>query len=163
MADDDPSPKNIDSQDLPAVLEGGWPDRLRNSFARNLEPIFVILIGGLVMAVFYLFPHNRTAFLNFFYLPVLAAAYFLGKRKAVLGARSRAQWSMAAAFRLRPRGHSRSTSIRSPSWAEGGSYTRLISMLMLLSPPAAPAPCAASPVPSPPPPPPSRPAAGAPA
>ena len=33
-----------------------------------------------------LFPSNRTAFLNFFYLPVSAAAYFIGKRKAVLGA-----------------------------------------------------------------------------
>ena len=71
---------------LPTVLTGTWPDRLRNAFARNLEPFFVILIGMLVLVVFYLFPHNRTAFLNFFYLPVLAAAYFLGKRKAVLGA-----------------------------------------------------------------------------
>ncbi|MBZ5513535.1 MAG: HD domain-containing protein [Acidobacteriia bacterium] len=74
------------SAELPTVLAGTWPDRLRNAFARHLEPFFVILIGLLVMAVFYLFPHNRTAFLNFFYLPVLAAAYFLGKRKATLGA-----------------------------------------------------------------------------
>jgi HD-GYP domain-containing protein (c-di-GMP phosphodiesterase class II)/class 3 adenylate cyclase len=71
---------------LPSVLAGAWPDRLRNLFARYLEPLFVLLIGLLVVAVFYFFPNNRTAFLNFFYLPVLAAAYFLGKRKAVLGA-----------------------------------------------------------------------------
>lgn len=72
--------------ELPSVLAGTWPDRLRNLLAQQLEPLFVILIGLLVLAVFYLFPNNRTAFLNFFYLPVLAAAYFLGKRKAVLGA-----------------------------------------------------------------------------
>jgi HD-GYP domain-containing protein (c-di-GMP phosphodiesterase class II)/class 3 adenylate cyclase len=71
---------------IPSVLAGAWPDRLRNLLARYLEPLFVLLIGLLVVAVFYLFPNNRTAFLNFFYLPVLAAAYFLGKRKAVLGA-----------------------------------------------------------------------------
>ncbi len=71
---------------VPEVLTGSWPDRVRNFFARYLEIIFVLLIGLLVASVFYLFPYNRTAFLNFFYLPVLAAAYFMGKRKAVLGA-----------------------------------------------------------------------------
>ena len=86
MSEPDTSKSYPPPPDLPTVLTGTWPDQLRNIFARNLESIFVILIGGLVMAVFYLFPHNRTAFLNFFYLPVLAAAYFLGKRKAVLGA-----------------------------------------------------------------------------
>lgn len=86
MSDSDPRPAASTSSNLPGVLSGTWPDRLRNAFARNLEPIFVVLIASLVMVVFYLFPHNRTAFLNFFYLPVLAAAYFLGKRKATLGA-----------------------------------------------------------------------------
>jgi adenylate cyclase len=86
MSDPDSRTSGLVTPDLPTVLTGTWPDRLRNAFARNLEPFFVILIGMLVLVVFYLFPHNRTAFLNFFYLPVLAAAYFLGKRKAVLGA-----------------------------------------------------------------------------
>lgn len=86
MSDPDTQTSGLVTDDLPSVLAGTWPDRLRNVFARNLEPFFVILIGMLVLVVFYLFPHNRTAFLNFFYLPVLAAAYFLGKRKAVLGA-----------------------------------------------------------------------------
>jgi adenylate cyclase len=86
MSDADPHPPGSGSHELPTVLTGTWPDRLRNAFARNLEPIFVIMIALAVVAVFYLFPHNRTAFLNFFYLPVLAAAYFLGKRKAMLGA-----------------------------------------------------------------------------
>ena len=86
MTDSHHQTPNANLHDVPTVLTGTWPDRLRNTFARNLEPIFVTLIGGMVMAVFYLFPQNRTAFLNFFYLPVLAAAYFLGKRKAALGA-----------------------------------------------------------------------------
>jgi adenylate cyclase len=86
MADGDPAPGTFDPKDLPNVLTGTWPDRLRDSFARNLEAIFVVLIALAVLAVFYLFPSNRTAMLHFFYLPVLAAAYFLGKRKAILGA-----------------------------------------------------------------------------
>jgi HD-GYP domain-containing protein (c-di-GMP phosphodiesterase class II)/class 3 adenylate cyclase len=85
-APDPPDTNGTRSKPLPALLTGAWPDRLRNLLARHLEFLFVLLIGFMVAAVFYLFPHNRTAFLNFFYLPVLAAAYFLGKRKAVLGA-----------------------------------------------------------------------------
>lgn len=86
MSDSNHQSPDASLHDIPTVLTGTWPDRLRNTFAQNLEPIFVTLIGGMVMVVFYLFPQNRTAFLNFFYLPVLAAAYFLGKRKAALGA-----------------------------------------------------------------------------
>ena len=86
MADDDPGPGTSDPNELSTVLTGTWPDRLRDSFARNLESIFVVLIALAVLAIFYLFPNNRAALLHFFYLPVLAAAYFLGKRKAILGA-----------------------------------------------------------------------------
>jgi adenylate cyclase len=75
----------VAKSDVTTVLAGTWPDRLRELFSRHLELLFVLLIGLLVTAVFYLFPYSRTAFLNFFYLPVLAAAYFMGKRKAVLG------------------------------------------------------------------------------
>jgi adenylate cyclase len=86
MSDSERPTSETNFNDVPTVLTGTWPDRLRNVFAQNLEPIFVVLIALLVLAVFYLFPQNRTAFLNFFYLPVLAAAYFMGKRKATLGA-----------------------------------------------------------------------------
>jgi len=84
-----PEPSNpgvARSEQLPSVLMGTWPDRLRNLLVRHLEFLFVLLLGLMVVAVFYLFPYSRAAFLNFFYLPVLAAAYFMGKRKAVLGA-----------------------------------------------------------------------------
>jgi HD-GYP domain-containing protein (c-di-GMP phosphodiesterase class II)/class 3 adenylate cyclase len=52
--------------------------------AKYVEVVFVLVVAASVVGVFYLFPY-KIAFLNFFYLPVLAAAYFLGKRKAVLG------------------------------------------------------------------------------
>ena len=70
---------------VPLVLAGSWPVQLRNIIIRYLEVIFVVLIAVSVLAVFYLFPY-KIAFLNFFYLPVLTAAYFMGRRKAVLGA-----------------------------------------------------------------------------
>jgi len=86
MSDSDTASSSANTHDVPTVLTGTWPDQVRNIFARNLEAIFVVLIGVMVAAVFYVFPQNRTALLNFFYLPVLAAAYFMGKRKATLGA-----------------------------------------------------------------------------
>jgi HD-GYP domain-containing protein (c-di-GMP phosphodiesterase class II) len=70
---------------LPSVLTGTWPLEVRNFLASHLEFFFVMLIAAMVAAVFYLFPY-KIAFLNFFYLPVLAAGYFMGKRRAVLGA-----------------------------------------------------------------------------
>lgn len=50
---------------------------------RNLEVLFILIVATIVVAVFYFLPY-KIAFLNFFYLPVLLAAYFLGRRKAVL-------------------------------------------------------------------------------
>lgn len=64
-------------------LTEAWPSQIRNFLTRHIEFIFVLFVTVSVVAVFYLFPY-RIAFLNFFYLPVLAAAYFMGKRKAVL-------------------------------------------------------------------------------
>lgn len=55
--------------------------RFRNFVIRNLELVFVIIIAILVCALFFIFPY-KYAFLNLFYLPVLLAAYILGKRKA---------------------------------------------------------------------------------
>ena len=55
--------------------------RFRNFVIRHLELFFVFLIAILVCALFFIFPY-KYAFLNLFYLPVLLAAYILGKRKA---------------------------------------------------------------------------------
>jgi adenylate cyclase len=71
---------------LPTVLTGTWPVSVRDFLARHLEFIFVVLITLTVGAVFGLIPEYRIAFLNFFYIPVLTAGYFMGKRRAVLGA-----------------------------------------------------------------------------
>ncbi len=54
----------------------------RNFVIRHLELVFVLIIALLVCAVFFLFPF-KFAFLNLFYLPVLLAAYILGKRKSL--------------------------------------------------------------------------------
>ncbi len=53
----------------------------RNFVIRHLELFFVFLIAILVCALFFIFPY-KYAFLNLFYLPVLLAAYILGKQKA---------------------------------------------------------------------------------
>jgi adenylate cyclase len=53
----------------------------RNFIIRHLELFFVFLIAVLVCALFFIFPY-KYAFLNLFYLPVLLAAYILGRRKA---------------------------------------------------------------------------------
>jgi len=78
-----PKPAGVTDPEVPLVLTGTWAFQVRNLLVRNLELLFVLFVGLSVVAVFYLFPY-KIAFLNFFYLPVMAAAYLLGKRKAVL-------------------------------------------------------------------------------
>ncbi len=56
--------------------------RLRSFVIRNLELAFVLIIALIVCAIFFILPY-RFAFLNLFYLPVLLAAYILGRRKAL--------------------------------------------------------------------------------
>jgi response regulator RpfG family c-di-GMP phosphodiesterase/class 3 adenylate cyclase len=84
---DHPNPDltGLADNELPGMMTGTWPLRLRSFVARRLELLFVVLILGMVLSVFFLIPY-KIAFLNLFYLPVLTAAYFIGKRKAVLGA-----------------------------------------------------------------------------
>jgi Adenylate cyclase, family 3 (some proteins contain HAMP domain) len=64
-------------------LTGTWPLQVRQFVLRHVEHFFIIVLITVVLAVFYLFPY-KIAFLNLFYLPILTAAYFLGKRKAVM-------------------------------------------------------------------------------
>jgi len=54
----------------------------RNFIIRNLELVFVLLITASIIAIFFVLPF-KFAFLNLFYLPVLLAAYILGRRKAL--------------------------------------------------------------------------------
>jgi response regulator RpfG family c-di-GMP phosphodiesterase/class 3 adenylate cyclase len=85
MGNPHPDLTGLSDREVPGLLTGTWPLRLRSFVARRLELLFVILILGMVLTVFFLIPY-KIAFLNLFYLPVLTAAYFIGKRKAVLGA-----------------------------------------------------------------------------
>jgi adenylate cyclase len=85
MANPETHAPSIDDSAVPFGLSGGWPLIFRNFIVRHLEGLFILLVMAICGAVFYLFPY-KIAFLNFFYLPVLSAAYFLGKRKAVMGA-----------------------------------------------------------------------------
>ncbi len=85
MAEDKYHVSLVDENAFPIGLGGTWPLRFRNFIIRHLEGLFILLLLSIVVSVFYLFPY-KIAFLNFFYLPVLTAAYFLGKRQAVMSA-----------------------------------------------------------------------------
>ena len=85
MTTDDPTTSGINEPGVPFGLGGTWPLRFRNFIVRNLEFLFILIVAVIVVVVFYFLPY-KIAFLNFFYLPVLAAAYFLGRREAVMGA-----------------------------------------------------------------------------
>jgi HD-GYP domain-containing protein (c-di-GMP phosphodiesterase class II) len=83
MATDDPTTSGINEPGIPFGLGGTWPLQFRNFIVRYLEFLFILVVAAIVVAVFYFLPY-KIAFLNFFYLPVLGAAYLLGRRKAVM-------------------------------------------------------------------------------
>jgi len=85
MANESPAMASIREPVEQIGLLGIGALRLRNFIVRHLEFLFILLVAMIVVVVFYLLPY-KIAFLNFFYLPVLVAAYFLGKRAAVMGA-----------------------------------------------------------------------------
>lgn len=51
----------------------------------NFEPIFVVVTFVITIAINYFLPY-KTAFLNFYFLAIIMAGYYLGRRQAVLGA-----------------------------------------------------------------------------
>jgi hypothetical protein len=60
-----------------------WPLWFRNFIVRHVKGVFVFYSAANVVAVFFFLPY-KIALLNLFYLPVLSAAYFFGKRKIML-------------------------------------------------------------------------------
>lgn len=58
-------------------------DKLKIYISENLEQIIVFAILVSMLFIHY-FVQQKMAFLNFYYLPVLFAGYFLGRRSAVL-------------------------------------------------------------------------------
>jgi len=60
-------------------------DRLKQYLIKNFEQVFVLLILITISYITYYIPF-KLAFMNFFFLPVIIAGYFLGIRSSVLGA-----------------------------------------------------------------------------
>ena len=57
---------------------------LKRYLIENFEQIFVLFILLSVAGITYFIPY-KLAFLNFYFIPILLAAYYLGVRKALLG------------------------------------------------------------------------------
>src|SRR5688572_15674405 len=60
-------------------------EKLKNYFLRHFEQSFVLLVLVSTAVINFLIP-QKLAFLNFYFLPVIMGAYYLGARMAVLGA-----------------------------------------------------------------------------
>jgi HD-GYP domain-containing protein (c-di-GMP phosphodiesterase class II) len=60
-------------------------DRTKHYFLANFEKLFVLITLVSTLLVTYLVP-EKLAFLNFYFLPIILAGYYLGRRQAVLGA-----------------------------------------------------------------------------
>ena len=84
-AKDRPVSASTGEPEAPLGLTEAWAAKFRNFIVRYLEFLFILLFALIVVVVFYFLPY-KIAFLNLFFLPVLSAAYFLGRRQAVMGA-----------------------------------------------------------------------------
>lgn len=60
-------------------------EKLKDYITRNFEQTFVLLTLVVTFLINYFVP-QKIAFLNFYFLPVILGGYYLGQRKAVLGA-----------------------------------------------------------------------------
>jgi putative nucleotidyltransferase with HDIG domain len=57
-------------------------EKIKNFLVKHLEKILILGLTGIILLTNY-FISQKLAFLNFYYLPVLVAGYFLGKKFAV--------------------------------------------------------------------------------
>jgi len=60
-------------------------ERLKKYFQLNFEQIFILSILITVFFINYFIP-QKIAFLNFYFLPIILAGYYLGLRRSILGA-----------------------------------------------------------------------------
>lgn len=60
-------------------------DWIKDYLIRNFEQLFILIILVSVAFINYFIPY-KLAFLNFYYIPILLGAYYLGTRRALLGA-----------------------------------------------------------------------------
>jgi len=59
--------------------------RIKNYFVANFEAAFVLMVLLIIALINYYIP-LKIAFLDFYYIPVLLAAFYLGARKTIYGA-----------------------------------------------------------------------------
>jgi adenylate cyclase len=65
--------------------EGNAMDALKKYLIKYFEQFFVLIILLSVYSINYFLPY-KLAFLNFYFIPIFLAAYYLGQAKAILGA-----------------------------------------------------------------------------
>jgi putative nucleotidyltransferase with HDIG domain len=69
----------------PEAPMSGSVTRLTNFLHKYAETAFIVIVLVILVVVFHWVPGEvKIAFLNFFYLPVLAAGYLMGARRAIL-------------------------------------------------------------------------------
>jgi len=66
-------------------MEGANMEKIKNIILNNFEKILVLSIVGIIILITYSIEF-KLVFLNIFYLPIIIAGYFLGKRMAVFTA-----------------------------------------------------------------------------
>ena len=80
-----PAPPGRLNTIAPDAFRGVSLEGLKAYLLRNFEQLFVLLTLVATVLINYLVP-QKIAFLNFYFLPIILAGYFLGRTKAVLGA-----------------------------------------------------------------------------
>jgi HD-GYP domain-containing protein (c-di-GMP phosphodiesterase class II) len=70
---------------VPGAFSGVSLEGLKAYLLKNFEQAFVLLTLVATVLINYLIP-QKIAFLNFYFLPIILAGYYLGRAKAVLGA-----------------------------------------------------------------------------
>ncbi len=60
-------------------------EQLKTYLLKNFEQVFVLLILVVTAAINYFIP-QKISFLNFYFLPIILMGYYLGRRRAMLGA-----------------------------------------------------------------------------
>ena len=60
-------------------------EKIKGYFVANFEAAFVLMVLLIIALINYYIPY-KIAFLDFYYIPVLLAAFYLGLRRALYGA-----------------------------------------------------------------------------
>jgi len=71
--------------------------KIKQVVTKNFELFFVLIVLLSLIIIYYYIPY-KLAFLNFYYIPVLLASYFLGKEKTIYGALLCILWVVISAF-----------------------------------------------------------------